>query len=170
MLTNVNIFLPNLPQLDKPEFICDTCHFKSGNRKDYKRHLNSKKHNLKSIVVIEENDTQHDIMMTCKCGKKYKSRQGFYLHKKKCNIQETIESKGITVDMVMTIIQQNQEFKDKLFELASKPTIINNTKNVQNNKQFNLNIFLNETCKNAMNLSDFVFRYFQLGFGIKQER
>jgi len=55
--------------------------------------------------------------------------------------------------MVMELMKQNSELQKQLLELASKPTnIINNV----NNKQFNLNIFLNETCKNAMNLSEFV--------------
>jgi hypothetical protein len=67
------------------------------------------------------------------------------------------ETKLVTVfdnEVIMKLLQENQEFKEKLFELASKPTIVQ--KNIQNNKQFNLNIFLNETCKHAMNMSDFV--------------
>jgi len=55
------------------------------------------------------------------------------------------------------IILDNKEFKEKLLEIASKPTVVqNNTMNNIENKHFNLNFFLNEKCKNAMNLSDFV--------------
>ena len=89
--------------------------------------------------------------------------------KKKCikkkdflyNVVDQVVHQVMDKSKLTELIQQNQdlilenkEFKEKLFELASKPTIVQ--KNIQNNKQFNLNIFLNETCKHAMNMSDFV--------------
>jgi hypothetical protein len=56
------------------------------------------------------------------------------------------------------LILENKDFKEKLYDLANKPNnIVNNTKNiVNNNKHFNLQVFLNETCKNAMNMSEFI--------------
>jgi hypothetical protein len=163
-LTNVNNeMFKNLPQFNKYKNKCETCNYISCNNTDLKRHLKSKRHilftNIQQHLHISSNEND---VLTCKCGKKYKSRQGLYLHKKKCNVSE--EKTDLTKNMVIELIQQNKElilenkeFKDKLFELASKPTtVVNNTKNIQNNKQFNLNIFLNETCKNAMNLSDFI--------------
>ena len=105
----------------------------------------------------EQNKNKH---LTCEyCNKIYSSRSGLWSHKQKCP-KKTTEHKTMDNDLILKILEQNQElilenkdFKDKLYELASKPTsVVNNV----NNKQFNLNIFLNETCKNAMNLSEFV--------------
>ena len=59
-------------------------------------------------------------------------------------------------NLVIDMVKQNQELQKQVLELASKPnSIINNTLN-QNNNNFNLSFFLNETCKDAMNLTDFV--------------
>jgi len=112
-------------------------------------------------------DTSSDKMYKCPCGKAYQRSQGLSKHKKNCkekaqkNVQKM--SKNVFLQLLeqnKEIILDNKEFKEKLLEIVSKPTtVINNNvqnNNVQNNKHFNLNFFLNETCKNAMNLSDFV--------------
>jgi hypothetical protein len=54
------------------------------------------------------------------------------------------------------LIEQNKELQTKLLELASKPQSIINNNNNTTNQQFNLQVFLNETCKDAMNIVDFV--------------
>jgi hypothetical protein len=63
----------------------------------------------------------------------------------------------------MELIKQNQEFKEliveqnkQLVELAQKPTTLNNNQTIHNNQKFNLNVFLNEQCKDAINMSDFI--------------
>jgi hypothetical protein len=108
----------------------------------------------------------------CECGKQYKDRTGLWRHKKKCGLininakNENIikEENNISPELILSIIQQNQEFKNLLLE--QNKTIIelsknNNTTNINsmnnsNNKTFNLQVFLNETCKDAMNIMDFV--------------
>jgi hypothetical protein len=107
------------------------------------------------------------------CNKKYKDYSGLWRHKKKCfqkeqeNITESlIESENnISSDLILNIIQQNQEFKDLLLEQNkiiiemsknNNTTNINNSMNNSHNKTFNLQLFLNETCKDAMNIMDFV--------------
>jgi hypothetical protein len=118
-----------------------------------------------------------------KCNKKYKDSSGLWRHKKKCisenenaKIEENLENNEhiITPELIINIIQQNQEFKDLLieqnkqnYELQKQMLEIsknnNNTTNINNsnnnnsnNKTFNLQVFLNETCKDAMNIMDFV--------------
>jgi hypothetical protein len=117
-----------------------------------------------------------------KCNKTYKDSSGLWRHKKKCiseneniKIEENIENYEhiITPELIINIIQQNQEFKDLLieqnkqnYELQKQMLEIsknNNTTNINNsnnnnsnNKTFNLQVFLNETCKDAMNIMDFV--------------
>jgi len=113
-------------------------------------------------------NNEEDKMYNCECGNIYKHYSGLWRHKKKCvkekkteNIIET-ENNNISPELILSIIQQNQEFKDLLIEqnktiieLSKNNTIINNTSN-SNNKTFNLQVFLNETCKDAMNIMDFV--------------
>jgi hypothetical protein len=104
------------------------------------------------------------------CGKKYKHRQSLFKHKKTCKqiCEETIEVKqdspAITTEVVMQLIKQNQQLQNllieqnnKMYELAKEgKTINNNNTTNNNNNNFNLNVFLNEKCKDALNLMDFV--------------
>jgi len=109
----------------------------------------------------------------CECGKKYAHRSGFFKHIKKCNYKKNKQANAepSEKELIKQLLLQNQqlifenkEFKEliidqsnKMLELATKPSsITNNNNNNCNNKQFNLNVFLNEKCKNAMNMSDFV--------------
>ena len=117
----------------------------------------------------------------CECGKKYKYRQGLSVHRKKCSYEEPrniITTNEIPERLdpasVISLIKQNEEFKQlmveqhtenlalqkKLVDTVKEGTIINNTTNNTtnntNNTQFNLNFFLNDTCKDAMNITDFL--------------
>jgi hypothetical protein len=119
------------------------------------------------------------------CKKTFKVRSGLWKHKKNCeslvelntsNNTEFVSSEKILnvlvnkftdvtnklvdnyTDVTNTLLEQsskNIENTEKLVELAQRPTIINNMNN-SNNKTFNLNIFLNEDCKNAQNITDFI--------------
>jgi len=106
----------------------------------------------------------------CVCGKTFSHRQSLFKHKKSCKpiCEQIIEVKpdppAITTEVVMQLIKQNQELQNllieqnnKMYELAKEgKTINNNTTNNNNNNNFNLNVFLNEKCKDAINLMDFV--------------
>ena len=72
------------------------------------------------------------------------------------NIEQNIDKKD---ELINYLIKENQEFKNLILEIVKKDTITNNNNNINNNshnKTFNLNFFLNETCKDAMNIMDFV--------------
>jgi hypothetical protein len=113
----------------------------------------------------------------CKCGKKYKYDSGYYRHKKTCNYQEGTQVADNTqqFQIILELIKDNKEIKDFLLEqnkqvielakLAGNNNDINshNVNNKVKNK-FNINMFLNEKCKDALNISDFVK---QLNIGIK---
>jgi hypothetical protein len=101
------------------------------------------------------------------CGKEYKARNGLWYHKQKCKLlkKEPISvinnNSQITPELIIELIHQNKELQQTLIdqnktilELAQKAG--NNNNNNNNNKTFNLQVFLNETCKDAINLSDFV--------------
>jgi hypothetical protein len=98
------------------------------------------------------------------CKKEYKSRNGLWVHKKKCEKTQKTQEKTHYDDsyenmsdkeIIIHLLKQNNDLSNKVIEIASTPTINNSMIN-SNNKQFNMNVFLNENCKNAMNITDFV--------------
>jgi hypothetical protein len=144
-------------------FSCSNCGIICAKKYQYEKHCRTAKH----IYMVTNGDkfshtekNASNATFVCYCGNKYVFRQGLSRHKKNCPFSKKgKEEKLVDVvdkSMVMELLKQNGELQKQILELAYKPTIVhNNTKNILN-KQFNLNIFLNETCKNAMNLSDFV--------------
>lgn len=158
------------------KYYCDDCDFRCSKKCDWGRHTATAKHkkltNLTNFTPKNATANMH----TCDvCFKTYKSRMGLWGHRKKCmSIQSTgnNEQKQERISLpsdnsaMMELVKQNQEFKEllieqqhenqelqkQLLEAVKEGKTINNT---QNNK-FNLNFFLNEQCKDAMNISDFL--------------
>jgi hypothetical protein len=97
-------------------------------------------------------------MYKCHCGKSYSHRQSLSVHKKKCNIDKHLENPNKKDELINYLIKENQEFKNLILEIVKKDTTTNNNVTTTNshNKTFNLQFFLNETCKDAMNIMDFV--------------
>ena len=147
-------------------FYCLCCNYKSSYKRDYEKHLRTQKHKNNSLetfgnILETEKSLKCDI-----CNKIYNNRTGLWKHKKKCIIKESneiIENNEDTSDkqLIMMLIKENSDFKNLMME-AFKNGINNNTINNNNNnnnshnKTFNLQFFLNETCKDAMNIMDFV--------------
>ena len=157
----------NLKKLLKYE--CKLCDFKSVNKNDLTRHCKTIKHNL---MINDDNNNikTSKIIHTCKCGKIYKFKQGLFVHKKKCNYKEennkSIEknNKEDYKELVFKLITENQEFKKEMFkenqELRKQiseliPRVGNNNNNNIKNK-FNINVFLNEKCKDALSMDEFI--------------
>jgi hypothetical protein len=129
--------------------------------------------NLATRDVISHTITPHYDGFTCDiCSKKYIHRQGLWRHKKKCvGLQKNNSNYGEKEfdkdNLIMMLIKENADFKKLLMEQQSLMMKVietgttnnnnsNNTTTNSHNKAFNLNLFLNETCKNAMNISDFI--------------
>jgi len=151
--------ITELPQ-ELPKFICEKCCFITNNKKDFRRHILTPKH------LNDKNDNKKVPKIAnypCQCGKEYKYASGLSAHKKKCS-EQTIDFKQLVVEQNKIIIEQNQ----KIIELSSKNSVVNtnnnsnntnntnNTNNNNSNNKFNLNFFLNEQCKDALNITDFV--------------
>ena len=144
-------------------FSCEKCNFMCSNKQDYTRHLSTGKHKM-----MTNNDEQNSKEYRCVCGKKYKHRQGLSIHKQKCLIKENINSSenfvldtGIVIDKqtIMAILLQNREMMTKMMEImpqVGNQTTYNNINHNTMNNQLNIQMFLNEHCKNAMNLTDFI--------------
>jgi hypothetical protein len=149
-------------------FECKNCDYLTSNLKDYKRHLLTDKH----LNRIKLNDLEQKIPKNPKeyicsiCKKSYKARNSLWYHEQKCNKDFDIECGSIISsdpsdkELIMLLIKENSELKSmmmKVIENGTHNTTTNNNINTNShNKAFNLNLFLNETCKNAMNITDFV--------------
>ena len=160
---DTNIFTSKTHQ---PKFLCENCHFKCFKLGDWNRHLLTAKHKRLS----QPNDFTSfytEKQYTCNCGNVYKHMSSLCKHKKKCvtndDDKETMID-GINIKdkdaLVLHLLKQNSELQHKIIDMASNTNNTNNSHNNSynnnNNKTFNLQFFLNETCKNAMNITDFV--------------
>tara|TARA_A100001011_G_scaffold383496_1_gene454814 strand:+ start:85 stop:960 length:876 start_codon:yes stop_codon:yes gene_type:complete len=151
-------------------FVCKKCEYSTTRKNDYNKHLKTKKH-LNKNKIFE-----------CDCGKIYKYRSGLWRHKKKCGISNKIQKmkneiielkqdnktiKDNTNDILEVIKQSSNNNTDLINEMKklkesqkfSKNIITNNQINnnqINNTQNISINVFLNEHCKNAMNLTDFV--------------
>ena len=163
-------------------FECEKCAYVTSNKKDYTKHLTTAKH--KKLTMLTDKIPKIPTMLTCElCDKQYKSRTGLWQHQKKCvPKQEPIEETPIEpsqtppivpdMSVFIDLLKQNQEFKELMVEQfkenqelqkqlieatkAGGQHIENQTNINNNNQRFNLNFFLNEKCKDAINMSDFL--------------
>ena len=166
-------FSNEIKQKLSKKYCCKICDYTTDRKSNLNNHNLSAKHikSMNSNEIKQFLSTDH---MCDFCNKKYKDYSGLWRHKKKCFqkkeniIEEAVteaENNNISSDLILNIIQQNQEFKDLLIEQNkiiiemsknNSTTNINNSMNNSHNKTFNLQLFLNETCKDAMNIMDFV--------------
>ena len=157
---------------------CETCHFKCSKNSDYKRHLITAKHSMLQNAskmlqyASKKNATANKQQIKCICGQYYSHSSSYYRHKKKCDfqhndIEEIISSNEMTdKDLIIMLVKQNTKLMEQNTglvdilknnngqQISNNINSLNNNNN--NNKTFNLQFFLNETCKDAMNISDFV--------------
>ena len=132
---------------------CILCDYKSTSKKDYTKHVLTMKHfvNENQPKVPKSPKKNHDDN-TCQCGKIYKDKSGLWRHKKKCELITETHSNGSSEALVIQLLKQNQELQKSLIELSKEKSVVTNN----NNKTFNLQFFLNEECKDALNITDFV--------------
>jgi len=149
-------------------FYCKKCDYLCRRTTDYNKHLLTRKH--KMMTNDDTNDDAKNLKYyKCEnCEKTYSYRQGLYVHKKKCKIDKNITNTEISLentnkqlettdkDLVMLLIKENSELKNMMMEVIKTGTHNTYNTNNSNNKTFNLQVFLNETCKDAMNIMDFV--------------
>ena len=165
------------------KFYCYKCDFKSNKNTDYIRHQSTRKHRLShnniKMEIVETKKTTHDIQCS-KCNKKYKSKSGLWKHIQKCNMEtvldlaldeknilenedksydQSLKSLIISImkentDKMDILMNENKELREQVKELI--PRIGNNNTTNTINNRFNINVFLNEQCKDAINMSDFI--------------
>jgi len=146
---------------------CIPCGFANKNRGLFMKHLETKKHATKTGTL---NDHICSI-----CKKNFQHRQSLSRHKKGCQNMGVMGSSNLTPDFVMSLMKQNEELKTMLIEerklmenrIQSNQELLmqqnrelmeycKQPKIIETKNQFNLNFFLNEKCKDAINLTEFV--------------
>jgi hypothetical protein len=160
------------------KFECLFCDYFTCSYKDFEKHVATDKHKKrgygsKMVVNGSEKSQKSQICkkFACECGKSYKFDTGLYRHKNKCHIETSAKQTAIPdtsihnainvtdKELMMTILKENSELKNMVIETQHKMLEImqTGTHNVNShNKTFNLQFFLNDTCKDAMNINDFV--------------
>jgi len=166
-MSTLATFFPANPA---PKFYCESCDYSTSRKSNYDEHLLTAKHKKSTFSNFCQPNFQQiqQSNFTCEnCNKEYKDKSGLWRHKQKCNIpQNSNKSPEISQELILTIIKQNSELQQTVIEQSK--TINEMSKNIQttnshnnnnthsHNKTFNLQFFLNETCKDAMNITDFV--------------
>jgi len=154
------------------KYNCELCHYICYKKNDFNKHLMTTKH--QNTTKYNNNVAENAIKYICEeCKKIYNHRASLYNHKKKCK-GNTITDETITdvtnidetnmKDIILNMIKSNEELQKQMIEVCktnNNSTNIINTNNTNNtinsnNKTFNLQVFLNEQCKDAINLTDFI--------------
>ena len=161
-----------------PKFYCKYCDYGTCRKSSYDDHILSAKHQKRANGNgLESNGNQMpskfcDSKYSCKkCEKDFKNRSGLWKHKQKCSSKEDtdcefedeIHKSDELTEFMKYLMKENFEMKTMMMEQSNimMKVIENGTHNTtthtnSHNKAFNLNFFLNETCKDAMNITDFV--------------
>jgi hypothetical protein len=145
----------------KIKFYCSNCLYRTSNKKDFNKHLATDKHkNQQKSTFVNKESSQIPTPFICSCGKYYKERSGLWRHKKKCEENNDDDKESLNKELIMMLIKENSDLKNMMLDVCQKIQPTNSTVNYNNvnsnNKTFNLNVFLNEHCKDAMNITDFV--------------
>ena len=177
METLGNAIMPKLCH----RFYCNFCDYGTSKKSSYDNHISSVKHsdnvngNKKAIngnAIMPK--LCSDNFMCQNCNREFKTSSGLWKHKKICSEitkKQYIEEKAKTItdkdELIMFLIKECNDYKNMLIEQQGMMMKViengvgnnshnSNSNNHSNNKTFNLQVFLNETCKDAMNITDFV--------------
>ena len=181
----------NIMPKNANKFVCNKCDFTCSKYSNWTNHVNTLKHKRKQMEkkIMPKNAKKCQTYTCSHCDKEFKSQSGIWKHKKKCSMNQTVETTTIitneptqlektdmTQKLVELIMSKNHEFMNELVTnlthsnkdvvnkmmeimptMGSNYHVTNNTNsNNTTNNQFNVQMFLNDHCKNAMNLTDFI--------------
>jgi hypothetical protein len=156
-------------------FCCKKCDYNTSRKSSYVKHLSTRKHDLEINGNKKLQKVANSVFFCEICEKEYTNSSGLWKHQKKCQpknyddtvgqhcnssqvIVKTDETTKSLTELIMKVVEQNQELTKQIVELSKNNASINNASinNGTINNKFNINIFLNEKCKDAINISDFV--------------
>ena len=157
------------------KFECNICNYYTSRKSNYEKHVSSGIHIKRTYNISLTTNFKCDI-----CDKLYKSKNGLWVHKKKCKndnnnknndntnnnnlpfVDKNSEIHSLT-NLVVEVVKQNQEFQkmiveqnNQIIQLSKSINVTNNNCTNVTNNSFNINLFLNEKCKDALNINDFI--------------
>jgi len=161
--------MPKMPKY----FICEPCDFKCCKKSNYDNHCSTRKHKIHINGYNNDINKEQKMPKKCECGKEYNYYSGLWRHKKKCNYieinsnDETNNNKNNKDEKIELLINEHVDFKNIIIDLVKSNTELQKqmlevcktsgvSNSYNNNKTFNMQVFLNEKCKDAMNIMDFV--------------
>tara|TARA_B100000902_G_scaffold392695_1_gene445521 strand:- start:2247 stop:3155 length:909 start_codon:yes stop_codon:yes gene_type:complete len=156
-------------------FSCGICNYNTCKKNNFDRHLSTQKHIRNHLAINgNKNEQNEQNKFSCaKCSKEFLSNSGLWRHKKKCinnnqiitcdnsnNKMEVLHEKSITENVIIKelkdiIIEQQNQISKQQEQISEMIPKIGNNNTTQNNK-FNIQVFLNEKCKDAINMTDFI--------------
>ena len=162
--------------INQSKYMCEECDYTCCKKSEWDRHTATSKHINATQCYIKATENKN---LCQNCNKTFMHHSSYYRHKKKCILanrrppEQPVKSSSEDMQMtlILELVKQNQEFKDLLIqqsnqmieqnrtiiEVAKNSNVNNNTIHTNShNKTFNLQVFLNETCKDAMNMKDFI--------------
>ena len=174
-------------QKNNNRFSCDICKTDTNNKKDFNKHLLTRKHIKRGKQIqFEIQKLEISPLLECsKCKKKYETRSGLWKHQKTCtlidnkvdnviigdsvnlqqpeaiqlHISESSSNETKVLNLILELMKSNNELQKQILDVCKNTNNNNNNNNNinnnNNNKTFNLQFFLNEQCKDAMNITDF---------------
>jgi hypothetical protein len=163
--------LATFSQLKNCDFFnCQSCDYKCCKNSEWERHIATAKHKKKQNATILATKMPENLLFCETCKKEYKDRTGLWRHNKKCGEKKQDDKKiapefkacdTSDKEIIKLLIHENSEFKNLILELVKKDNMnitnnANNNTTHSHNKTFNLQFFLNEECKDALNISEFV--------------
>jgi len=156
------------------EYFCESCNYKCSNKTNFEKHLTTVKHK-KRLLEISGNEKVANVaekLICPNCERVFKTNSGLWKHKNKNLCKEVSQNNsGVTTEFLTEIIKANNEMMFKAAAENMKDAVVTamkeiapnlgnnnttNSNNTNNTNQFNINVFLNEDCKNAINMSDFI--------------
>lgn len=140
------------------KYYCEYCDYTTCKLTDYNKHLATDKHKKRENGTKNSTNSTISPIFECPiCGGCFNCRSTLYRHKLKCDKKDMTDK-----EVIILLIKENAELKNMMMKVLENGTANTNNINTNtncmnnNNNKFNLNFFLNETCKNAMNITDFV--------------
>jgi hypothetical protein len=153
---------------NRQKFNCEPCNYICSKQSDFNKHLSTRKHQ----ILINPNKLSQEVakVYRCDCGKEYKHMSSLCNHKRTCkmnneNVHESVSIQNedtryeLLTNTILELVKKNDELTSSIVEMSKNMgnnTVNNTNTNINSNNKFNLNVFLNEKCKNAMTLKDFV--------------
>jgi len=168
MIVNGSNLGAKTSQKEPEEYCCKSCDYNTCKLANWKRHLKTKKHNDSKMIVNGSKNEQKGANWICDCGKQYKYDSGYYRHRKVCtwkpnHIQDAkslmesndISNKDKEIQFLKDALAAKDEKMDKIIDTMQQIIPHIGSNNNSHNNIFNIQLFLNEDCANAMTIQDF---------------